>query len=61
MVKGLPKTALKDTQPKEKKPLVKKPVAAAKKLEQSPIAKAYAKRLAKKKVVDSDDDMEMTF
>lgn len=62
MVKGLPtKSALKDTQPKEKKPPTKKPVAATKKLEQSPIAKAYAKRLAKKKVVDSDDDMEMTF
>ncbi|KAK5044835.1 DNA topoisomerase 2 [Exophiala bonariae] len=61
MVKGLPKTALKDTQPKEKKPVAKKPVAAAKKLEQSPIAKAYAKRLAKKKVVESDDDMDMTF
>lgn len=61
MVKGLPKTALKDTQPKEKKQVTKKPVAAAKKLEQSPIAKAYAKRLAKKKVVDSDDDMDMTF
>ena len=62
MVKGLPtKTALKDTQPKEKKPPAKKPATTAKKMEQSPIAKAYAKRLAKKKVVDSDDDMDMTF
>ncbi|KAJ9503325.1 DNA topoisomerase 2 [Exophiala xenobiotica] len=44
--------------PKEaKKPAAKK-APAPKKVQQSPVAKAYAKRLAKKKVVDSDDEMD---
>ncbi|KAK4943545.1 DNA topoisomerase 2 [Elasticomyces elasticus] len=52
------KKAAKDSQPKAKKPAAKKAAAAPKKVEQSPVAKAYAKRLAKKKVVDSDDEVD---
>lgn len=43
---------------KAKKPAVKKAAPTTKKVEQSPVAKAYAKRLAKKKAVDSDDEMD---
>lgn len=43
--------------PKPKMPTSRK-TAPVKNVEQSPIAKAYAKRLAKKKVIDSDDDMD---
>ncbi|ETN41157.1 uncharacterized protein HMPREF1541_03092 [Cyphellophora europaea CBS 101466] len=42
-------------EPKPKKAPVKK--TAPKKVEQSPVAKAYAKRLAKKQIIDSDDEM----
>ncbi|KIW66149.1 hypothetical protein, variant [Phialophora macrospora] len=56
--KAVPKKAAKDEPPKAKKPAAKKAAPAAKKVEQSPVAKAYAKRLAKKKVVDSDDEMD---
>lgn len=52
------KKAPKDTQPKAKKPATKKAAAAPKKVDQSPVAKAYAKRLAKKKVTDSDDEVD---
>ena len=52
------KKAVKEDKPKPKRPVAKKAAPAAKKIEQSPVAKAYAKRLAKKKVVDSDDDMD---
>ncbi|KAG9773579.1 DNA topoisomerase 2 [Exophiala dermatitidis] len=52
------KKAAKDTQPKAKKAPAKKAAPATKKVQQSPVAKAYAKRLAKKRVVDSDDDMD---
>jgi DNA topoisomerase II len=51
------KKATKDDQPKAKKSAAK-PTAAAKKSEQSPVAKAYAKRLAKKKTIVSDDEDE---
>jgi DNA topoisomerase II len=51
------KKATKAEEQKAKKPPTKK-APAPKKVEQSPVAKAYAKRLAKKKVVDSDDDMD---
>ncbi|KIX03425.1 uncharacterized protein Z518_06977 [Rhinocladiella mackenziei CBS 650.93] len=51
------KKAAKDTQPKVKKPAPKKATEAPKKVEQSPVAKAYAKRLAKK-VINSDDEMD---
>ncbi len=41
------------------KKAAKKEVAApSKKNTQSPVAKAYAKRLAKKKIIDSDDDID---
>ncbi|KAJ9616018.1 DNA topoisomerase 2 [Knufia peltigerae] len=53
------KKAAKDTQTNAKKPTAKKTAPPSKKVEQSPVAKAYAKRLAKKKVVDSDDDMDL--
>ena len=45
---------------KPKAKATKKPttVAASKKNPQSPVAKAYAKRLAKKRVIDSDDDID---
>jgi len=46
----------KEGRAKVTKPAAKKP--AAKKVEQSPVAKAYAKRLAKKKAKDSEDEME---
>ncbi|KAI1629208.1 DNA topoisomerase II [Exophiala viscosa] len=52
------KKAPKDSQPQAKKPAAKKAAAAPKKVEQSPVAKAYAKRLAKKKVIDSDDEVD---
>ncbi|KIW24077.1 DNA topoisomerase 2 [Cladophialophora immunda] len=55
--KGPAKKAVKDEQAKPKKTAPKKALAT-KKVEQSPAAKAYAKRLAKKKIVDSDDDMD---
>ncbi|KIW93829.1 uncharacterized protein Z519_05144 [Cladophialophora bantiana CBS 173.52] len=55
--KGPVKKAVKEEQPKAKKPAAKK-APAAKKVEQSPVAKAYAKRLAKKKVTDMDADMD---
>ncbi|EXJ86810.1 DNA topoisomerase II [Capronia epimyces CBS 606.96] len=48
----------KETQPKVKKTATKRAAPASKKVEQSPVAKAYAKRLAKKRVVDSDDEMD---
>ncbi|OAP56438.1 DNA topoisomerase 2 [Fonsecaea erecta] len=51
------KVAKDDEQAKSKKAAPKK-APAPKKVGQSPAAKAYAKRLAKKKVVDSDDDMD---
>ena len=51
-----PKKEAADKEPKAKNHAAKK-APAAKKVEQSPVAKAYAKRLAKKKVIDSDDDM----
>ena len=50
-----PKKDAAEKESKTKKPPAKKAPAA--KVEQSPVAKAYAKRLAKKKAVDSDDDM----
>ncbi|EXJ88011.1 DNA topoisomerase II [Capronia coronata CBS 617.96] len=56
--KAAAKTAPSETQPKAKKIATKKKGPAAQKVEQSPVAKAYAKRLAKKKVVDSDDEMD---
>ena len=46
------KKAPKETQPKTKKTVSKKPTAAPKKIEQSPVAKAYAK------ILDSDDEMD---
>ncbi|KAJ9610748.1 DNA topoisomerase 2 [Cladophialophora chaetospira] len=52
------KKAVKDGQPKAKKPATKKAVPADAKVGQSPVAKAYAKRLAKKKLADSDDEMD---
>lgn len=51
------KKAAKEEQ-KPKKAATKKAASAPKKVEQSPVAKAYAKRLAKKKVVDSDDEVD---
>lgn len=43
---------------KAKKPATKKASAAPKKIERSSVVKAYAKRLAKKKVVDSADEVD---
>ena len=52
-----PKKDAADKEPKAKKPAAKK-APVAKNVDQSPIAKAYAKRLAKKKNINSDDDMD---
>ncbi|EXJ57517.1 DNA topoisomerase II [Cladophialophora yegresii CBS 114405] len=56
--KAVSKKAAKDEPPKAKKPAAKKAAPTAKKVQQSPVAKAYARRLAKKKAVDSDDEMD---
>lgn len=51
------KKAAKAAEPKAKKPAPKK-AAPAPKVTQSPVANAYAKRLAKKRAMDSEDEMD---